>query len=128
MPSSDEEGGEAVRREKSRKSVPFIVNSCISKAFLSLTLRELPRQREPQVCKPLRLITGFTTSKVPTPGGQGRPPLQNRVCKQSDKLILVGIKKDEAFLGASSFSVRVSVCYFSIFNCQLEKYAFALSE
>ena len=56
----------------------IIVKSYKSQAFLSLTLRELPRQREPQVCKPLRLITAFTTSKVPTPGGQGRPPLQKR--------------------------------------------------
>ena len=86
VPSSDEEGGEAGRREKIRKSVPFIVNSCKSKAFLSLTLRELPHQREPLTWKPLLFIIQLHFTDDANVGGQGRPPLQNRVNKQSDKL------------------------------------------
>ena len=72
--------------EKSRKTVRFIVKSCKSQAFLSLTLRELPRQREPLTWKPLLFIIQLHFTDDANAGGQGRPPLQSRVIKQRDKL------------------------------------------
>ena len=71
------------KERKSRKTVLFIVKS---QAFLSLTLRELPHQREPLTWKPLLFIIQLHFTDDANVGGQGRSPLQNRVNKQSDKL------------------------------------------
>ena len=55
MPSSDEEGGRSPEGEKAE--ILYDVSKIRTKlqAFLSLTLRELPRQREPLNCKLLLL-------------------------------------------------------------------------
>ena len=46
----------------------------------------LPHQREAQIWKPLLFIIQLHFTDDASAGGQGRPPLQNRVCKQRDKL------------------------------------------
>ena len=46
----------------------------------------LPHQREAQIWKPLLFIIQLHFADDANAGGQGRPPLQNRVIKQSDKL------------------------------------------
>ena len=56
VPSSDEEGGRSPEGEKKPKVCTIYRKFVqIGSFFLSLTLRELPHQREPLNCKPLLL-------------------------------------------------------------------------